>query len=80
MIGMGVGECEAVATASAVAFLGAHGGLGRVGAHPYPYSGLAKEAPTMSRAEHDIVVDAPLRAVYNQWTQFEEFPLFMDSV
>ncbi|MEI6665430.1 MAG: SRPBCC family protein [Chloroflexota bacterium] len=34
----------------------------------------------MSRAEHDIVVDAPLRAVYNQWTQFEEFPLFMDSV
>jgi len=34
----------------------------------------------MSRAEHDIVVDAPLRAVYNQWTQFEEFPQFMDSV
>ncbi len=34
----------------------------------------------MSRAEHDIVVDAPLRAVYNQWTQFEEFPQFMDAV
>lgn len=25
-------------------------------------------------------VDAPLRAVYNQWTQFEEFPEFMSSV
>lgn len=28
----------------------------------------------------EIEVDAPLRAVYNQWTQFEEFPEFMSSV
>ena len=30
--------------------------------------------------EKSIVVDAPLRQVYNQWTQFEEFPLFMEGV
>ncbi|MEV6329779.1 SRPBCC family protein [Streptomyces sp. NPDC051909] len=27
-----------------------------------------------------IEVDAPLREVYDQWTQFEEFPRFMDGV
>ena len=30
--------------------------------------------------EKSIVVDAPLREVYNQWTQFEEFPRFMEGV
>jgi len=34
----------------------------------------------MARIEKDIEVNAPLRAVYNQWTQFEEFPQFMDGV
>ena len=34
----------------------------------------------MSRVEKDIEVEAPLREVYNQWTQFEEFPRFMDGV
>ena len=34
----------------------------------------------MARIEKDIEVNAPLRAVYNQWTQFEEFPAFMDGV
>ncbi|MFJ9808780.1 SRPBCC family protein [Streptomyces sp. NPDC101158] len=30
---------------------------------------------------HDTVeVEAPLRQVYDQWTQFEDFPLFMDGV
>jgi len=34
----------------------------------------------MARAAKEIVVDAPLQAVYNQWTQFEEFPRFMEGV
>lgn len=29
---------------------------------------------------HAVDVAAPVRVVYNQWTQFEEFPLFMDGV
>ena len=32
------------------------------------------------RVEKTIEVNAPLRAVYNQWTQFEEFPRFMEGV
>jgi len=34
----------------------------------------------METIEKSIEVDAPLQAVYNQWTQFEEFPRFMQGV
>src|SRR3954447_4579449 len=34
----------------------------------------------MSSIEESIEVKAPLSTVYNQWTQFEEFPQFMDGV
>ncbi|WP_151447144.1 Hsp20 family protein [Lacisediminimonas profundi] len=34
----------------------------------------------MARVEQSIDVSAPLRTVYNQWTQFEDFPRFMDGV
>ncbi|MFO1502678.1 MAG: SRPBCC family protein [Steroidobacteraceae bacterium] len=34
----------------------------------------------MQSVEKEIEVNAPLQAVYNQWTQFEEFPLFMPPV
>jgi uncharacterized protein YndB with AHSA1/START domain len=34
----------------------------------------------MGSTTHSIDVNAPLRTVYNQWTQFEEFPRFMEGV
>ena len=34
----------------------------------------------MGVSTHSIEVNAPIRAVYNQWTQFEEFPHFMEGV
>ena len=34
----------------------------------------------MPRFESSIVVDVPVRVAYDQWTQFEEFPRFMDNV
>jgi len=34
----------------------------------------------MSSVEKSVEVEAPIRAVYNQWTQFEEFPRFMEGV
>jgi uncharacterized membrane protein len=34
----------------------------------------------MATIEKSIDVDVPVRAAYNQWTQFEEFPRFMEGV
>jgi uncharacterized protein (TIGR02271 family) len=34
----------------------------------------------MAATTHSIEVNAPLRIVYNQWTQFEDFPRFMEGV
>jgi uncharacterized membrane protein len=34
----------------------------------------------MSKVQASIDVNAPLSTVYNQWTQFEEFPRFMEAV
>jgi uncharacterized protein YndB with AHSA1/START domain len=34
----------------------------------------------MGATTHSIDINAPLSAVYNQWTQFEEFPRFMEGV
>jgi uncharacterized membrane protein len=34
----------------------------------------------MARVEKTIEIDRPLRMVYDQWTQFEEFPRFMEGV
>jgi uncharacterized membrane protein len=34
----------------------------------------------MSTVEKSIEVELPVTTVYNQWTQFEEFPQFMEGV
>ena len=34
----------------------------------------------MSKIETSIDVDVPVRVAYDQWTQFEQFPQFMDGV
>lgn len=34
----------------------------------------------MSTVEKSIEVNVPVRTAYNQWTQFEDFPLFMEGI
>jgi uncharacterized membrane protein len=34
----------------------------------------------MASIEQSIVVNVPVRVAYNQWTQFEQFPRFMEGV
>jgi uncharacterized membrane protein len=34
----------------------------------------------VSTIEESVEVNVPLRTAYNQWTQFEEFPRFMEGV
>jgi uncharacterized membrane protein len=34
----------------------------------------------MANVEKSITVNVPVHAAYNQWTQFESFPKFMDGV
>ena len=34
----------------------------------------------MSTVEESVDVEVPVRTAYNQWTQFESFPMFMDGV
>jgi uncharacterized membrane protein len=37
-------------------------------------------ATIMSAIDKSIVVNRPIKQVYNQWTQFESFPQFMEGV
>ena len=34
----------------------------------------------MSKIQESVDVDVPVRTAYDQWTQFEEFPSFMEGV
>ena len=33
----------------------------------------------MGEATHSVDVNTDVRTAYNQWTEFEEFPMFMDG-
>ncbi|UGQ49157.1 SRPBCC family protein [Massilia endophytica] len=41
---------------------------------------LKKNKSDSSTVRESITVKVPVRTAYDQWTQFEEFPSFMDSV
>jgi uncharacterized membrane protein len=45
----------------------------------YTFVALSKESK-MSIIEKSVEVNVPARTAYNQWTQFVEFPRFMDGV
>jgi len=42
--------------------------------------GSGKFSDKTEKMEKSIEVDVPVRVAYNQWTQFEEFPMFMKGV
>src|SRR5688572_8923900 len=42
--------------------------------------GSTQGGNTMADLEQSVEIDLPVRTVYNQWTQFEEFPHFMEGV
>jgi uncharacterized membrane protein len=39
-----------------------------------------REGDDMERLEKYVDINVPVRTAYNQWTQFEEFPRFMEGV
>jgi len=39
-----------------------------------------EEEPTVAKIEQSIDVNVPVRVAYDQWTQFESFPQFMEGV
>lgn len=50
------------------------------GAYFFGRKWVAQKNSDRSCIEDSITVNVPLRTAYNQWTQFEEFPRFMEGV
>jgi uncharacterized membrane protein len=45
-----------------------------------PSRSVSERRPVMSTVKETVEVEVPVRTAYNQWTQFEEFPNFMEGV
>ncbi len=45
-----------------------------------PNVGIVRGATSPRTIDESIEVNVPVSAAYNQWTQFEDFPLFMEGV
>ena len=66
-----------------IVFVGAGGALAGVYGWRKRSSGKADSSATssaISTIDESIDVEVPVSTAYNQWTQFEEFPLFMEGV
>jgi uncharacterized membrane protein len=55
------------------------GGLNQGGSPSQHYT-PEKKGSTIETIEKSIDINVPVRTAYNQWTQFEEFPRFMEGV
>jgi uncharacterized membrane protein len=55
------------------------GGL-HEGRSPSQHSIPEKKGSTIETIEKSVDLNVPVRTAYNQWTQFEEFPRFMEGV
>src|SRR5215212_5315623 len=47
---------------------------------PTGRTSTTRRTAVATHVERSIEVEVPVRAVYDQWTQFEEFPQFMSGV
>jgi uncharacterized membrane protein len=45
-----------------------------------PRQSISRRRPVTTKVEKQILVNVPVSTVYNQWTQFEDFPQFMGGV
>jgi uncharacterized membrane protein len=86
-----VGEMEAFARRQPLAFIGIAFGVGFVAARFFKSSQRGDSMGmghmgygTMDTSQRGLAkwieVDVPVQTAYNQWTQFEEFPRFMEGV